>query len=231
VTVRVAFRDRKTRLEQAREIEGLLEYFANIAVESEAVWEQTDKSADARRDACLNVFAPATQILTRLNGSQFVRDRLNDVLVAFDELRSGRHSVLLAPAPVHPGTPSVTDLGQQAMAQVCVDILRTSGLSAADARKATAGLLEKYKLPKFSESKLRAIGSRLKGAGATQDPAYDLYQWAARHADNVKAQLGIREMSRSRALKLADILVGLTKNRDHRRDFFFAPGEDSSEVP
>ena len=191
------------------------------------LWSQSPKGQDERREACLQVLAAATHHLTDVGVSQFARERLNDLLVAFDELRSGRHSVLLTPSPVHAGTPSMTDLAQQAMAQVCVDLLRQAGWSAGDARRKIAGLFEKHKIPKFGESKLRTIGSRLTGRGATQDPAYDLYEWASGHAKRVQAQLGMTSMTSLRALKLADTLVALTKKRDHRRDFFFALGEDS----
>ena len=217
-----------SRLAKARLAGASFDRFAETVKVAGVLWSRSPKGPDERREACLQVLAAATQHLVDVGVSQFARVRLNDLLVAFDELRSGRHSVLLAPSPVHPGTPSMTDLAQQAMAQVCVDVLRRSGWSAGDARKKTAGLYEKYKLPKFSESKLRTIGSRLTGRGATQDPAYDLYEWACEHAERVQAQLGMGSLNSSRALKLADTLVALTKNRDHRRDFFFAPEEDSS---
>jgi hypothetical protein len=227
----LSYAPRATRLERVRLADAAYDQLRSTWASCEAVWERNPHGADQRRDACLTVLAPLSEFILRIDASQFACERLNDVLVAFDELHSGRRSTLLSPAPVHPGTMSMTDLMQQAVAQVCVDLLRQAGFPAGDARKRTADLFEKHQLPKFSQAKLRSVGSRLTGRGCTLDPAYDLYEWASRHAVGVRNELGIGELRRTQALRLADKLIELAKKRDHRRDFFFAHREDSSELP
>ena len=169
---------------------------------------------------------------SRIGISSYANERLNDILVALGELQCGRHSVLLSPAPVHPGKFSATDLQQQGLAQVCVDLLRDAGMSATEARAKVSHLFDRHQLPKFGEAKLRLLNTRLKGPGCTQDEAYDMYVWAKTHFEKTAKQLGLNPSeSVAKAVKVANILIGLSKRRDHRRDFYFAPREDSSETP
>jgi hypothetical protein len=199
---------------------------------SEKLWRQSQKSKEERFHACTAVTAALTSFAVNVGISLYAKERLNDMLVALGELGCGRHSVILAPAPVHPAKFSATDLQQQAMAQVCVDLLRDAGASATDARKRVSGTFEKYRLPKFSEAKLRTLNSRLKGSGNTQDEAYDMYLWARSQAERTGVELGVWPIRTvSKALKLVDVWVSLAKRRDHRHDFFFAPREDSSDLP
>ena len=61
--------------------------------------------------------------------------------------------------------------------------------------------------------------------------AFDMYVWAKRNAEETVRQLNVDPgRSLSAAIKLANTLVQLAKLRDHRRDFFFAPGEESSPI-
>jgi hypothetical protein len=229
--VSVSYGDRLTKLERLRLVDALYDELRNTFGHSQNLWEKSSQSLHERRDACVAVAIALSKFALDVGVPVYVKERVNDLLVALNELQCGRRSSLLAPAPVHPSRFAVADLQQQAIAQVCVDILRQTGESAAEARKLTAAAFGKHKLLKFSESKLRAIGSRLKGPGATQDPAYDVYQWAGEQAARTRRQMRFDELNRSSALKLINTLVGLAKRRDHRHDFFFAPGEDSSAVP
>ena len=227
--VRVSYGKKWSKFERLRMVDAEFDRLIESLNLSEGHWSRSDKSQDERRLALTAVVAAMSQFAMNVGISLYAKERLNDLLVALDELSSGRHSVLLAPSPVHPSKSSITDLGQQAMAQVCVDIVREAGAGAAEARKQVSGLFEKHQLPKFSEAKLRALNSRLKGPGRSQDEAYDLYVWARSHAERTAKELGV-SLTRNvqTAAKFADQLIGLAKSRDHRRDFFFAPREDSS---
>jgi hypothetical protein len=197
------------------------------------MWEATpSKDADALRDACTVVLAQVVGFAKDIGIPEHAVLRLNDLLVALGELHHGRKSSLLTPAPVHPGSFSASDLAQQGIAQISVDLLREAGFSAGDARKKVAGIFARFRLPKFSEAKLRHLQSRLTGPGSEQDEAFEFYRWAA---EMVEAQLRegrlSRPLSSTAATKFVTEIVRLAKDRDHRRDFFFAPREDSSEIP
>ena len=230
--IRVNYGPKPSRLERFRFLEEHHARLLATVTESDRLWSASSKSADELRDACTCVAAAVTEFTRSVGVPVYGTERLTDLLVALGELHCGRHSVLLSPAPVHPGKYSASDLQQQAMAQVCVDLLRDAGLGATEARAKVSGLFEKHQLPKFGEAKLRALNSRLKGPGASQDEAYDMYLWAQAHAQSTFEQLAIEPTkSVGRALKVASILISLCKRRDHRRHFFFAPGEDSSPAP
>jgi hypothetical protein len=227
--VRVSYGTRLTRLERVRLADSEFDRVREALDLSERLWAQSDKSRDERFHACSAVAAVLTQFGVNIGLSLYAKERLNDLLVALGELGCGRHSVLLAPSPVHPGKFSATDLQQQAMAQVCVDFLREAGAGATEARRKVSGLFEKHKLPKFSEAKLRALNSRIKGPGSSQDEAHGMYVWARAHADRTAGELNVNpRRCVSTAAKFADVLIGLAKRRDHRHDFSFAPREDSS---
>lgn len=230
--VRVNYGRKATKLERFRFLEEHHQRLSATVTESERLWSASSKSADELRDACTAVVVAVTEFTTSVGLPLYATERLNDLLVALGELQCGRHSVLLSPAPVHPGKYSATDLQQQAMAQVCVDLLRDAGFGATEARAKVSGLFERHQLPKFGEAKLRTLNSRLKGPGASQDEAYDMYLWAKSHADVTLERLGIEPTkSPIKSLKVASILISLCKGRDHRRHFFFAPGEDRSPTP
>ncbi|MEP6872522.1 MAG: hypothetical protein ABI939_11835 [Anaerolineaceae bacterium] len=227
--VGVSYRDRLTKLERLRLVDAEGERLHGGLEQSEKLWETSGKSQDERLHACIQVAGAVTTFAANTGVSLYAKERLNDLLVALGELISGRHSVLLTPSPVHPGKFSATDLMQQAMAQVCVDVLREAGAGATEARAHVSNLFEKHQLPKFSEAKLRTLNSRLKGPGSSQDEAYGLYVWAREHADWTANALSLNPTaSVTTAAEFADSLIGLAKRRDHRRDFFFAPREDSS---
>ena len=230
--ISVSYTPKLTRLERLRLVDAEFDNLTASLNHSDQLWLASSRSQDERRDACTAVAASLFQFASSTGISNYARERMNDLLVALGELQCGRKSVLFAPAPVHPGKFSATDLQQQAVAQVCVDVLRDAGMSATDARAKVSGLFEKHQLPKFGEAKLRALNSRLRGPGCTQDEAYDLYVWAKEHFARTAVQMGVDPTeSVGKASKVANILVALSKRRDHRRDFFFASREDSSEMP
>lgn len=230
--VSVSYGQRLTRLGRLRELdEGYAQLKSNCD-HSERLWQTSGHTRDERLHACSQVIAALSSFVTRGGADLYTQERLNDLLVALGELISGRRSALLSPSPVHPSTFSASDLMQQAMAQVCVDLLRGAGAGAADARKIVARLFDKNDLPKFGEAKLRLLNSRLKGRGNTQDPALEMYKWASGHAETIGAELGVWPItSVPKAKRLAATLIGLAKRRDHRHDFFFDSRADSSPVP
>ena len=230
--VSVSYGDRVTRLERLRAADTAFEAVRTTLEQCERLWVASQKSRDERLLACVAVAAALSDFALKAGISLYAKERLNDLLVALDEPVCGRRSVLLSPTPVHAGKFSTTDLHQQALAQVCVDVLRKAGASATAARKQVSGLFEKNRLPKFSEAKLRTLNSRLKGPGCTQDEAYEIYLWTQRQMVQTATNLGIWPIESHRpATKLVDRLASLAKRRDHRRDFFFAPSEDRSELP
>lgn len=200
--------------------------------DAERMWQATRDSADNRRDACTIVLGYLAAFAKDAGISPYALARLNDLMVALGELHHGRHSTLLVPAAVHPGGFAAIDLAQQALAQVCVDLIRESGAGAGAARTKVSSLFAKHRIPKFSEAKLRHLQSRLCGPGCTQDEGYGMYVWAKDVADGEMQRLGLRRpLSEPAALKVADALVRQASEQDHRRDFFFDPGEDSSALP
>jgi len=220
-----------SKLERLRRADELFDQLKSLFAQSEALWEQSSKSQDERLHACVGVVAALADFGVKAGVSGYASERLNDLLVALDELICGRRPALFTPSPVHAGKFSTTDLAQQAMAQVCVDYLRGAGAGAEEARKKVSALFDKHKLPKFSVAKLRLLNSRLKGPGSSQDQAYDMYVWAKAHAARRARQLNVDPTrSLQTAIRLSDTLIQLAKRRDHRRDFFFAPDEDSREV-
>jgi hypothetical protein len=230
--VSVFYGNRLSRLERSRLANGEFDELLDRLNDSSALWTRSDKSRDERLLACVAVVTALVQFGTSVGMPLYAKDRANNVLVALNELMCGRRSVLLSPSPVHPSSFAVADLQQQAMAQVCVDYLRRAGLGAEEARTQVSGLFEKHKLPKFGVSKLRALNSRLRGRGSSQDEAYELYIWAQEHADRTAVELNIDPASSvTSAKKFADQLIGFAKRRDHRRDFFFAPDADSRPIP
>lgn len=231
--IRVSFGDRITSLGRLRAVDERYADFVSQLGAAERMWEAApNKDADALRDACTVVVAQVVGFAKDIGIPEYAVLRLNDLLVALGELHHGRKSSLLTPAPVHPGSFSASDLAQQGIAQLSVDLLREAGFSAGDARKKVASIFARHRLPKFSEAKLRTLQGRLTGPGSNQDEAYDFYRWAG---DLVDSQLRMRGLSRplstNAATKFVTEIVRLAKDRDHRRDFFFAPREDSSEIP
>ena len=170
--VRVNSGTRLTRLERLRLAEAEFERLSAIFDQSEVLWEKSSKSQDERLHACVLVVGALAHFGTNVGLSLYAKQRLNDLLVALDELMCGRHSTLLSPSPVHPSKFSTTDLAQQALAQVCVDYLRDAGAGAEEARRKVSGLFAKHQLPKFSVAKLRHLNSRLKGSGCSEDDGF-----------------------------------------------------------
>ena len=199
---------------------------------AERLWRSFPDTPDNRRNACTIVLGHLVSFAKDVGASPYALMRFNDLMVALGELHHGRHSELLAPAPVHAGGFAAIDLSQQGLAQVCVDLLREAGVGAGDARAKVSKLFARHGIPKFGEAKLRHLQSRLCGPGCTQDEAYDMYLWSRTLADAQIQRLGIRRpMSELAAAKVVKALVLQAKERDHRRHFFFAPGEESSAVP
>ncbi len=228
----VSYDDRPTRLDHVRAMDAQHQTLQETCVQSEQLWLQGSQSADERRDACTAVAVAMTTFAMNSGVPFYAQERVNDLLVGLNELQCGRNSVLLVPSSAHSSSFSVSDLMQQALAQVCVDLFRDAGASASEARHSVARLFEKHQLPRFGESKLRTLTTRLKGRGSTQDPAFDVYQWAKTYVEQRARELGLWPVSNvPRANKLADILIRFAKNRDHRGNFFFAPREDGSELP
>jgi hypothetical protein len=130
---------------------------------------------DARRDSCTSVAVILLLFAKRFGLSEFTTDRLNDLTTGLGELLAGRNSALLQRADVPTRTPAATDLVNQAIAQVCVDLFRGAGLSASDAWTRTARLFLAQGFRNFSVSKIKSLG-RLSGAGASMEPAFEQYQ-------------------------------------------------------
>jgi len=231
-TITVYYGDRSTKLARLRVVDQQFDEFIASVMNGRGLWNEGPRNFHEQLDACIGVLGALATFALHVGIPRYAKERLNDLLVALGELNSGRNSTLLRPAPVHPGTFSPSDLGQQATAQVCVDLLRTSGASATEARTKISKLFDKHQLPKFSTAKLRALHSRLKGPGCSLDAAYDMYVSAKAFADESLAERGLGSgLSIAQAEEVADLLIGFAKRRDHRRNFYFAPREDSSEAP
>jgi hypothetical protein len=220
-TITVFYGNRLTKLEQLRQIERDYIRFTSAILPSAQLWdEKGGDDLDEHRSACAGVLAAWTDFGISSGLPDYARDRLNDLLVALDELMSGRSPKLLKPASVHAGTLAVADLMQQGIAQVCVDMMRSAGATAEAARKKVSGLFAKHGMPKFGTSKLRELNSRLTGPGSKIDKAYEHFQWASKQAENLIGELGFHApLSIKQAYQVAEMLIRTARQRDHRRNF------------
>lgn len=223
--LRVSYAGRMTSLERLRAVDDRYTQFLHDLLTAERMWEATpNKGPNELRDACTAVLAQVVGFAKDAGISSYAVSRLNDLLVALGELHNGRKSVLLSPAPVHPSGYAASDLAQQGLAQLSVDLLREAGLSASAARKKVVSTFDKHKIPRFGESKLRNLQSRLTGPGATKDEAYEFYSWAQEWlAIELRSRGLSRPLSVKGALTFVNELVRLAKERDHRHKFLFAP--------
>jgi hypothetical protein len=181
------------------------------------LWDEGPQTLDQRRDTCTAVAAIMISFAKAFDTSEFAKERVTDLIVGLGELTAGRKSALLSRANRPTRTPAASDLLQQATAQVCVDLYRQSGVSADDARRRTARLFLRKGFKQFGYSKLKSLGSRLTGPGATMDPLYSEYGFIKGIAARALLEMGANwPPSEDAAAAVAETLVATARNRDHR---------------
>jgi hypothetical protein len=172
---------------------------------------------DARRDSCTAVQVAVCHFALAHGLPQFAKDRLNDLNVGLGELLAGRTSALLQRADAPTRTPAATDLMNQAVAQVCVDLFRGAGLRAQEAWERTARLFLAKGFKNFGVSKVKSLGSRLNGTGASMDAAFGEYQMLKDFALAMLTKRGATwPPSESVAGAVARELVSIARQNDHR---------------
>lgn len=213
----VSYGDRTSRLERLREIESGHRELTDLLAQLEEVWNDCGQSFDERRESCTAVVMALSMFAREFGVSDFASERLNDLGVALGELMAGRNSALLQRADRPTRTPAATDLMNQAIAQVCVDLFRAARLSADQARKRTARLFLAKGFKNFGVSKIKSLGPRLTGRGCEFDPAIGEYQMMSSIAHHMLAMNGCQTpLSEAAANEVVRNLLDRARVLDHR---------------
>ena len=215
--VRVSYEYRATRLERLRNMQAAYSEMRDRLGHLEETWNACSQTMDGRRNSCTSVMVAISQFAKHFDLPQFATERLNDLNVGLGELIAGRNSALLQRADMPTRTPSATDDVNQAVAQVCVDLFRGAGVGAGEARARTARLFLSQGFQNFSVSKIKLLGSRLTGMGASMDRAFGEYQMIKGVAATMLAERGTAwPPSESVAHAVARALVAKARRLDHR---------------
>lgn len=215
--VRVSYGSRLNKLERLRQIDAALEELHQRLAISEMGWDASPKTMDDLRTSCISVSAALGILAKGLGVSKYAVERINDLHVALGELEAGRTSALLSRADLPTRTPAASDLAQQGIAQVCVDFYRAAGLTAHEAHTRTARVFLQNGFRNFGVSKIKGLGVRLTGAGASQDPAFEFYSMGIRLARGILLDRGVAwPPSEEVAEAVTRRLVSMAKQKDHR---------------
>ena len=207
-----------SQLARLRAIEAKHETLVAFLESLERSWNACDQSLDYRRAACISTSVAVSTFAKGFGLSTFAIERINDLHVALGELEAGRTSALLSRAKLPTRTLAASDLAQQAIAQVCVDLYRAAGLAAYEAHSRTARMFLRTGFKTFGVSKIKALGVRLTGAGATLDPAYSFYAMGKELVQgHFIAKRGVSgPLNEHEVDAVALRLISLAKTRDHR---------------